>query len=390
MHDKKTALVIAWDHYNLVTQNFSSAISASIQGYNLNVKCISISQPIAPQFANMDMSTISFVFCIGHEPLNITIDNKIIYDFFDCPFYVYVLDTPIHNLRSPHGHLLIEYFKRSTKDNRLNILFAERTYLNLYSNYEINGCKPNLRYMPFAAFPTITNKEEKIDRLVVIGNLDSELYTVHSDLLENLNNYNPYQVSSKQINELVDTIEDKHFAGNSTKHIISIFKLEPRELLNINFLNFACGIDSYIKKRNRIRAIDSLENFPTDFYGSGWNVRYKDATNFIFFGEIKHTQISKTANKYKVLLNFDPNWEDGVHDRVFTCLANQTNIITNQNLFLDELEGKTNNIYRYHPNSPNINELAECSIDEYQKSETKSILLNHSWHARITALIENI
>ena len=51
---------------------------------------------------------------------------------------------------------------------------------------------------------------------------------------------------------------------------------------------------------------------------------------------------------------------------------------------------KTNNIYRYYPNSPNINELAECSINEYQKSETKSILLNHSWHARITALIENI
>jgi hypothetical protein len=390
MNDKKLVLVITWDHYNLVTQNFSAAISASIQGFNLNVKSISISQPIAPQLANIDMSTVSFVFCVGHEGLNININDKIIYDFFDCPFYVYILDTPIYNFRNSIGHLLIEYVNRSTKDNRLNILFAERTYLNLYSNYEFDGCKPNIGFMPFAAFPAITNKEEKIDRVVVIGGLGTELYTVHSDLLENLNYYNPYQVSQQQTNELIDTIEDIHFAGNATKHIVNIFQLEPKDLVDIDFLKFACEVDSYIKKRNRIRAIDSLKNFPTDFYGSGWDVKYGDVNNFRFLGEIKHTQISEIVSNYKVLLNFDPNWEDGVHDRVFTCLANQTNLITNQNLFLDEFEGKTNNIYRYHPNSPNINELAECSINEYQKSKTKSILLNHSWHARITALIKNI
>jgi len=390
MYNKKTVLVITWDHPELVTQNFSTAISAAIQGYNLNVTGISISQPIAPQFETIDLSNIAFVFCIGHEALSMIINGKIIYDFFDCPFYVYVLDTPIYNLRNTSGHLLIEYFNRSTKDDRLRILFAEKTYLDLYSNYEFNGLKPRLEFMPFAAFPAVNKKEEKMDRAVVIGGLGTELYLVHEDLLKNLDSYNPYQVSKKQTNELIDAIEHDQFAGNVVKHIVRIFNLEPKDLLDIDFLTFACEIDSYIKKRNRVRAVDSLKNFHTDFYGPGWDVKYKNVDNFRFMGKIKHTQISEITSRYKVLLNFDPNWENGVHDRVFTCLASGTSLITNDNLFLDKLEGNNSNIYRYRPNNPNINELAECAINGYQSTEVKSILLNHTWHTRITTLIENI
>ena len=67
-------------------------------------------------------------------------------------------------------------------------------------------------------------------------------------------------------------------------------------------MKFACEVDSYIKKRNRIRAVDSLKNFPTDFYGPGWDVKYSDVNNFKFLGEIKHTQISEIVSNYKVLL----------------------------------------------------------------------------------------
>jgi hypothetical protein len=387
MDEKKIALIMLWDHPNYVTQNFSWAISAAIQSYNQNVRYISVSQPIEPQFSNINPANISFVLCIGHEPLNIVINGKKLYDFFDCPFYVYVLDTPIYNLRSD---LLIEYFKRSTIDNRLKILFAERIYLDLYSTYQLNGSRPKIEFMPFAAFPSLPLKEEKVDRLVVIGGLGTELHT-HSNLLEpTIDSYNPYEVSQNQINDLIDTIEDNKFTGNATTHIVRIFRLDPEDLIDTDFLNFACAVDSYLKKRNRIRAIDSLQDCPTDFYGPGWDIKYSGSSNFRFFGEIKHTQVSEIISRYKVLLNFDPNWEDGVHDRVFTTLANGTNLITNENLFLNEIEGKSGNIYKYYPNIPNIKELAEDAIESWVDSEIKSVLLYHSWHERITTLIQNI
>jgi hypothetical protein len=270
------------------------------------------------------------------------------------------------------------------------MLFAERIYLDLYSTYELNGAKPNIEFMPFAAFPSIKNKEEKLDKVVVVGGLGTELYTHNGVLETTIETYNPYSVSSSQIKELIDTIEDSKFTGNAIKHIFKIFNLEPADLIDNDFLHFACAVDSYLKKRNRIRAIDSLNNYPTDFYGAGWDTRYSNVDNFKFFGEIKHTEVGEIISKYKVSLNFDPNWEDGVHDRVFTTLTNDTNLITNENLFLDEIEVKNANIFRYHPNIPNIEELADHAIKEWNSSETKSVLLNHSWYERVTTLLQNI
>jgi len=379
---KDIVLVMTWDHPNLVTQNFSTIISASFESYNQRVVQISVSKPINEQFVGIDFSSISAIFCIGHEPLAIRINNSELYNAIDCPFYVYVLDTPIYNLRNP---ALVKFLNDSTTNKRLHVLFAEQSYIDLYSRYELNHNKPNISFMPFAGFPNINKKVPKLDRAVVVGGLGTQLSTFSDTLIETINNSNPYDADESELENLNNTINSESFNGNVTRAIIDNFNLPASELVDTDFLTFACSLDSFIKHRNRIKAIDSLKGFPTDFYGPGWDSMYKDVPEFNFMGEISHTDISRIINQYKIAINFDPNWENGVHDRVFTTLGCGSSLITNKNDFLSNVDGK---IYTYSINNPNLKELAETACAEYTDSHN-TVLLNHSWYERVTKLIQS-
>lgn len=381
---RKKALVLSWDHPQLVTNNFCNLIQSSLEGYNLEVNFISVSKPLQQQFQNIDLNSVSLVFCVGHEPLTINIDGKIIYDFFNCPFYVYCLDTPIYNFRNP---LLIKFYDDAKHNDNLHLVFAEQSYIDLYES--IRDC-PTIDFIPFAAFPEISsNTIEKQDKVLVIGGLGTQLHSHGSTLEDTFLSKDPYAITTSTRKKIIDSLLSDKFLGNVSNVIINALQLDPSEILNPDFISLSCSVDSFLKLDNRIKAITSLNNFPTDFYGPGWKDKFGHIPSFSFKGEITHYEISKIIKSYKVVLNFDPNWEHGVHDRVFTTLAAGSNLITNHNKYLNELNNDSN-IYRYYINDPNIEELAVKACSNTQSVNKDFVLLNHSWNERILRLLEKL
>lgn len=198
-------------------------------------------------------------------------------------------------------------------------------------------------------------------------------------------------MQDESIKKLADNFEDEDFNGNVVRVLERFFDFSPDEFVKQSFLTLAGSIDAFIKKNNRIKAIESLNNYPTDFYGPGWKKYFGDVENFSFHGEIKHNQIADILHNYKLLLNFDPNWEYGVHDRVFTALSSGTNVITNKNEFIKNITNNQSSIYEYKLNNPKINDLAELACNQFKEYEYQNdFLITHSWHARIYNLLYKI
>lgn len=175
---KKQVLLLRFDHPNFVCENYTSMISSVFIGYNYDVKIISISKNLTEQFSLVDKRKVEFIFSLTSFPLVIKINEIPIYNFFDCPFFLYIIDTPIYELAYP---MVLAYFKQSLFDERLHIAFAEKSYANLYSkliNSSLN--KSNIHFVPFAAFPSPKkNDKTRVDRLAVIGGIDTELKAIN-------------------------------------------------------------------------------------------------------------------------------------------------------------------------------------------------------------------
>ena len=159
-------------------------------------------------------------------------------------------------------------------------------------------------------------------------------------------------------------------------------------LVNEN-LPLICAVDSYYKRIRRINVIKSLSGYPVDFYGSGWHSYFPDEPKFRFLGNIKHQEIALYSARYKAIINFDPNWECGVHDRVYTSTAMGTPVITNCNLALETSQIPSHLIYTYNVNEPRLNEIADDLISKNNESNILSLenLSINSWVNRMAQLI---
>ena len=199
-------------------------------------------------------------------------------------------------------------------------------------------------------------------------------------------------MDDSSIDLLVDALISDNFLGNVTKLIIDIWNLDLTELLDPEFLKFACAIDAFIKFNSRISIVSSSIGLGVDFYGPGWRDRFGNVPNFNFYPDIKHNQIAEISNNYHALLNFDPNWEYGTHDRVFTGVSSGASVITNKNLYLDEEVFNGTNIHQYLINKPRIMEFGEMVFDTvpHTKSNIQSFISKHNWHERISTLLGSL
>jgi hypothetical protein len=293
----------------------------------------------------------------------------------------------------------------SIADDRLKVFFAEKSYMDLYLNhFNLINKFPSFHFLPFAAFPTHNNfknnnakqNNEVKNKLVVIGGLGTEL-TVSgakqsSNLKELIQLNDPYGKNNNQIDLLISAFNDVKFYGNVAQVIIKYWSLDPSVILTQDFLILCCSVDSYIKRNNRISVIKSAIGIDIDFYGPGWINQFNGTPGFNFNNEIKHYEISEISKNYTALLNFDPNWEYGIHDRVFTAISSGCTVITNSNFFYNDISFNNINLLQYNINSPNVKDLfSTLTIPSTINNELAyEFTLQHNWFKRVSLILNTL
>ncbi len=130
----------------------------------------------------------------------------------------------------------------------------------------------------------------------------------------------------------------------------------------------------------------ALKEHPIDFFGAGWESIASDFRDRRFLGTVAHHDIGLLCQRYAVLLNFDPNWGHGLHDRVFTAVGNGCRVLTNRSGALDELRlPAAEAVLAYDANNPVLGHLAERALS-LPPMATEALLgfrTDNSWFSRM-------
>lgn len=378
--DFSSTLLLYWPSSFCVVQSYAQGLYAALVGLGCSVDRVSINLEDDLARAATRSKEYTAVIAMGGVALERRIDGMGISMYFsDIPILYYSLDAPTYDFARVRDAR--SYLEHSRHESRLKFVCPERGYAGLLS--EVVG-HPTI-WCPFPGFfaplmdPETPAREA---RLAVFGTLDRGMNgTDHASLMDLLNDLAPPGTAAK----LHEALTNPEESPNVTTVIKRVLKLSAPETFRLANLSLITPVDSWLKRSRRYKLIDQLRGLPIDFYGKGWIEIFGDCESFRFFADIPFYMVNRFMQKYKGVINFDPNWADGVHDRVFTALGSGCRVLTNHNRCIDELDLPVGAVERYNAEAPNARNQALDLLDSSPLSlETRmSVRANHGWPNRL-------
>jgi hypothetical protein len=247
-------------------------------------------------------------------------------------------------------------------------------------------------FFPFAGFfKPLLPVRGGIDRTVVVGTIGSELGDIPAtmSLIDILASGHHLFDQDFSLEEAAHVIE----ARGGKLDILSVakdqFKVPIDKLLTWEVCQHLSRIDSHQKRRRRVLALEALKEQPLDFYGTGWEA-YRDLfRDARFLGTIPHEEMGNVFQNYMALLNFDTNFDHGLHLRAYTALGQGCKVLNNNSGSLDDLsDASRNNVFAYDGNNPNFDGI-DGFLDSPAMNEEELLRFrrDNSWLLRTDRLL---
>ncbi len=329
-----TAVIFVWNHDLNAVVPFGAGVGNALRALDYEVTLVNISD-LDQVRAALPLAGCDVAVSVGSPPLSIKVDDNWIFDVFGKVFWFYILDPIFYDIARVPGTL--EYVRASADSTRLKFLCPDGA-TNMILNQLAQGSS---HYYPFAGFFTpYSGREPRLQRILVISTIGMELGPVAEDTgwgdlvrMGNLALKDEYALE-----------EITHFAEalGSPLDIMTIlngrYGCDANDLLTMDMCRYLAALDSYQKRRRRILAVTALKDFPIDIYGIGWERYHSIFSNARLLGPLQHQNIGDACTRYSALLNLDPNWDHGLHPRVYTALGHGCKVITNNSFTLAELD----------------------------------------------------
>jgi len=322
--------------------------------------------------------------------LYITINNLPIHRIYSGRILYYMIDAFTHDLyTAPYA---ADFLSSMSSEPRLRLAVASNDFQKVLRN-SLSLCDSTQIFtLPFAAFPTLPSQSQELDnsRFLICMSLDGVFNALSlkprlSDVLLD------YSVSVKSSELLQDQLTSREFESSPISAIVSHFKLEPNWINNRKMLSLVGRIDSWLKLYRRERLARLLQYYDVDVAGTGWDNILGQNSNIKLLGSISHSNYSHMISNYKALINLDPNWNHGYHDRVFTALFQGVPVLTQSNEMHAELNPDVStNVFQFLPNLEDFHEaVARAQI---VTSASRSIVFDNSltWIERAHRLLGNV
>jgi len=379
MQQPQVFLVIAFDHPLQAVESVADRIASGLCCQGINAAACSLPRDAA-RLASIPKEQITGILSMGSLPLNQRIEGQWLWERVDCPVTVYLLDAILYDLaRVP---VLGHFLAAARRDPRLGLASPEAGYQRWL------GEGLGVRWAPlrFGHFGKTQLGEAPVtpqDRLCVIGTIGQEL-------------------GGSPANETLPTLLDRVGLGAARQALQEALMapdapaMAPRTVSEVLGWDLSTtlqhapaliAVDSWVKRHRRLEAVRSLQGVPVDFFGSGWQALLGEVDGFRYVGQIGHQDIATVLRHYRGLVNFDPNWADGVHDRVYTACAMGTPVLTNDNSVLSDGHLPEDLVWRYDAQRPQLGasvEAARLLSSAPEPIQVRHDVMNtHNWAARI-------
>lgn len=396
-------LILSWPHPYDVVNGVSLLIAKGLSKLGANVTIVNPRVQQGQDFILKHAQEKNIDLIIGMNPhaFSFRISNQTIFEIIKTRYATFYLDNPIYSLS------LLDNLCTKMPDDSI-FIFIDSVQAGQMRGY-FKRKHQNRFFTKFIPYGTWVSNDEglnikKTSDLVIFANLDQELnqfiasndnYSGNFQLPERLNEIFKFQIN--KIQSLAQHFSSQGFCEDP------LFILEKHlgfeNIITDPALTYvATAFDSYLKRYRRFNSVKELinattnSNFKVSIYGTGWENLNLPSKNFTVHKPVKYDSQFEIFKKSKVMLNLDPNWSSGVHDRVFNAISSQCAVLTNQNKFTDMYFTNCYNSMLYN----NLGQLSERFYQAVESSDylvntaNKTLLLEHTWEIKLKSLIDCI
>lgn len=307
---------------------FAEMLCRSFRQQGISVRLFLLSENIACQeeeLRALTMEHFNGIFDINSQLPNVLLDDKYYLDYFDAPFFHMIVDHPMHlhySLQIP----LQSYY----------VLCLDR-----YHRKYIKTHYPHIKEVIFFPFAGISATDFTPDISTCVPVMDRPMDLLFPGTYTPLDYYRERMeaVSSDQW-EMTEHILSKMKQGN----IATIEELYRQEILpDTDFfplkLHKSRLIDRYIREWYREEILHALleAGICVHVMGFRWEMYdTKYSSNLVIHPPCSYVEQLNALTQSKMILNVQPLFQDGPHDRVMNAMMNRSVAVTDGCLYLSE------------------------------------------------------
>lgn len=274
-------------------------------------------------------------------------DGSCYLNHIDAPFYNYILDNPLYH------HSTLE-----CPLSRYHVLLVDQNHCDYVRRYYSHI--KSVHMLPLGASIAVSERafQNKEACVLFMGT-----YRNPSVYLEQIKKTGGQAALDMQHMIEVMQADSACTMENALKKILADSERVVTDHEFALMMNYYYPVEMYLRNAYREQLITALlkGGIPIKIVGDWWqNYRYADSSGLQLEKPVRFDKSFEKIAANAVLVDSSPFFKNGVHDRVFSGMANHTAVLTDSNPYLEEKFAKKNLIKTYSLDS--MQEL--CSVAE--------------------------
>ena len=333
-------------------------------------------------------NSIDFVLSLNPGVLRLRYRLIPLHHFISVPICLFLLDNPAYHLKE-----LAEVLGKSRAG--VSVLAPDMNQVETLKNFvERSRFKgATVSYFPWAGpAPSIQAGNANLDYdCVVFCTLDQQI----TDAGET--DTALARISEKFHNDQVADSLRRMFYTDYTipvSHLVTSLTKKEFTLSDVRQVEIWKQLDSLLKRERR-RAMARVlievareKKLKIAVCGSGWDKLGTLPDSMTVIGNVNYRRQFDIFPNSRFLINMDPNWTHGIHDRVFNSMSVGCAVITNENDFILNNFAVGTEILIYK----NVSELKKLLTHTNSKQIAAKALVKfkkaHTWQARMRSITE--
>lgn len=210
--------------------------------------------------------------------------------------------------------------------------------------------------------------------------------------------------------KMMDEVVERTFADpqlpfvDATLSQMQSFRQQHPEIesVEMNSLDIFRDIEVYIKGKERIELLKSIQTAPVHVFGDSvdpmdWKKYFAKQSNIIVHDPVSYEKSLDILKRSKIVLNSSIKNKFGAHERIFASLAAGALSLTNENIYLKKYFTHDVDIAFFQYDQLNqINRIIHTYLSDEEKLQQvvengRDIVMNyHTWDARIKTFKEEL
>lgn len=391
--------VLVWGHPFGVVQSFGGMVAEGLRQNGAKVTIFTVNDPGVAEtlFEASQSSNVDFILSITLHSIYFRVDGDYLFKKISTRYGIFFLDAPIYFTKE------INELAQHMPDDSI-LLFIDANHAQQTRQYldRHHSGKFITAFFPHGGKSIqyeFIEKEDRSTDLIVFATLDDQISSSFSSA-DNWTavfpdiSHSPYAHHRNRIVELSDNL----IHGNYEFDLIELLQAEllVEDLYATEAsANLAATMDSFLKRYRRLYLIRGLiestyaQQLKISFYGTGWERLGHLPKGWKTFKPVHYDSQFELFNMSKCVLNLDPNWAAGTHDRVFNTMSSNSLAITNFNNYTPIILDNNSDCVIYK-SVGELPEKIEQGIENWDVIVPRGHLnfsMSHTWKNRCLGII---